>query len=211
MSQIDLFNQSTTPSTHLITLDPGELQLFERFLPDSVADNLLHSLMAELPWEQPDIQIAGRRLTIPRLQVWQGDPGLEYSYSGKQFSSVAWHPEILNLKRLIEDCVPYTFNSVLCNLYRDGQDSVSWHADDEPELGSNPVIASLSLGLTRSFHLKPKQPQDKRRHRIALSHGSLLVMDKNVQPNWLHQVPKTKRINGARINLTFRKIILRNN
>ncbi len=207
MTQYSMFDEAGYDGSSLINLDPGCARYIEHYLNPDEASTLQAALLAQLSWEQPSIKIAGRELPIPRKQVWQGEAGLHYTYSGKRFEPYPWHPHIFKLKQRIEAEFSHCFNSVLCNLYRNGQDSVAWHADDEPELGPNPVIASISLGAERGFHLKPKVASDSRRHKIVLSHGSLLLMDKNVQAYWLHQVPKTKTVSAPRINLTFRQII----
>ena len=118
-----------------------------------------------------------------------------------------WHPAVLGVKDRVERLSGQHFNSVLLNLYRDGMDSVAWHADDEPELGADPVIASVSFGAERPFLIKPKQPTSgAQKHRLVLRDGSLLVMGKGMQNNWIHQLPKVKSLKEPRINLTFRAI-----
>ena len=142
----------------------------------------------------------GRRVPIPRLTAWHGAAG--YVYSGIAMTPAPWNPPLLELKAVAEACAGQAFNSVLLNLYRDGRDSVSWHADNEPGLGRDPVIASVSLGATRRFQMKHRRRAGARRARPAA--GSCLVMAGATQHHWLHQVPKTSRPVGPRINLTFR-------
>jgi alkylated DNA repair dioxygenase AlkB len=144
----------------------------------------------------------GRRIPIPRLTAWHGAAG--YVYSGIRLTPAPWTPPLLELKALAERLAGQSFNSVLLNLYRDGRDSVSWHADNEPGLGRDPVIASLSLGAVRRFQLKHRRLPE--RLTLDLPHGSCLIMAGATQHHWLHQLPKTKAPVGPRINLTFRRM-----
>ena len=144
----------------------------------------------------------GRRVAIPRLTAWFGDG--DYTYSGIRNVPTPWIKELLEVKGIAERCAGGCFNSVLANLYRDGRDSVSWHADDEAGMGSSPVIASISLGAVRQFRMRHKTFRDQS-IAIDLPHGSCLVMAGTMQQFWQHAVPKTARDVGARINLTFRR------
>ncbi len=146
----------------------------------------------------------GRRIAIPRLTAWHGDPGAVYTYSGLRNEPRPWTPALAELRARLADRLGVRFTSVLLNWYRSGADGMSWHADDEPELGSEPTIASLSLGATRRFELKHRA--DGERIAVPLDHGSLLVMTGETQHCWLHRVPKQPRIAGGRINLTFRVV-----
>lgn len=159
-----------------------------------------------LAWEQSTIRMAGRDIAIPRLNAWYGDREANYGYSGVQLRRHCWTKELQQLRRDVENVVGESFNAVLANLYRDGQDSVDWHADDEPELGAEPVIASVSLGVAREFKMKHRRDRSLKPVTIELTPGSLLVMSGAAQANWLHKVPKTARPVGSRINLTFRFI-----
>jgi alkylated DNA repair dioxygenase AlkB len=142
----------------------------------------------------------GRRLPIPRLTAWHGQAG--YVYSGIRMAPAPWTPPLLELKDIAEALAGQPFNSVLLNLYRHGRDSVSWHADNEPGLGRNPVIASISLGAERRFQLKHRRTGE--RLSVDLAHGSCLIMAGATQHHWLHQLPKIAQPVGPRINLTFR-------
>lgn len=166
------------------------------------ADRLMAALMRDIAWRQDEATVMGRRLPIPRLQAWHGDG--EYVYSGLRLAPERWTPDLLVLKGIAEEIAGESFNSVLINLYRDGRDSVAWHADDEPSLGHNPVIASISLGAVRRFQLKHKVTGE--RIDLDLPHGSCLVMAGTTQHHWRHQIPKTRRPIGPRINLTFRRL-----
>jgi alkylated DNA repair dioxygenase AlkB len=176
--------------------------LSERAIEAHDADRLFHDLNASIDWRQETATIMGRRVPIPRLTAWYGEAG--YVYSGIAMQPAAWTPPLLELKRCAEAHAGQPFNSVLLNLYRDGRDSVSWHADNEPGLGRNPVIASLSLGATRRFQLKHRQSGVQ--VALDLTHGSCLVMAGATQHHWLHQLPKTAQPVGPRINLTFRSM-----
>ena len=187
---------------------PGEacLELVPDFLPRRHHHGLFERLQEGLRWEQSTVRIAGRWIPIPRLNAWYGDPDSRYRYSGRRFEALPWNEELSALRQLVEQECGVRFNSVLANLYRDGADSVAWHADDEPELGDNPIIASLSLGGTRKFQMKRKQERAFSRIDIELHDNSLLIMAGSLQHDWLHRIPKTRRPVAARINLTFRRI-----
>ena len=205
MTQPDLFNDLQLQSVELIEIDDGDILWIKRFLPKADADALLQTLQTEIPWRQDSIRIAGKDTPIPRLQAWYGDPGMTYTYSGLKLDPLPWTPTLATLKQRIEDYSDCHFNSLLANLYRTEQDSVGWHADDEPELGQNPAIASLSLGDARDFQLKHRnRPEQKL--SLPLQHGDLLIMKGALQHHWVHQIPKSKTPCQPRINLTFRRI-----
>mgnify|MGYP006147888875 FL=1 len=168
---------------------------------------LADTLINEIPWHQASIIIAGAPRQVPRLQCWMGDAESIYGYSGIRLSPEPWSEVVISIKQRLCDLTSLNFNSVLLNYYRDGHDSVAWHADDEPELGADPIIASVSLGAERDFQLCPKNSSSRAvKVRLKLRNGSLLVMGKGMQNNWLHQVPKANAISNPRINLTFRNI-----
>lgn len=182
-----------------------------KYWPNSLSSDLRHqyfqTLLSETPWQQDDISLFGRTLPIPRLQAWYGDDGLSYQYSGIRLDPLSWSPTLLEIKRQVESICGQSFNSVLLNLYRDGRDSNGWHSDDEPELGTEPVIASLSLGATRRFRLRHKTSKETSPITLHLEPGSLLLMSGKTQTHWQHSLPKTSTTVEPRINLTFRKII----
>jgi alkylated DNA repair dioxygenase AlkB len=178
----------------------GIVRLHEEALSEAAALRLFDQLMALTPWRQEIATLMGRRVPIPRLTAWHGAAG--YVYSGIRMTPAPWNAPLLEIKAVAEACAGQAFNSVLLNLYRDGRDSVSWHADNEPGLGRNPVIASISLGATRRFQMKHRQRNE--RLLLDLPSGSCLVMAGATQHHWLHQVPKISRPVGPRINLTFR-------
>jgi alkylated DNA repair dioxygenase AlkB len=180
--------------------DGGTVRYDDAFLTREAVDVLFAELRTETPWRQE----AGRGRPFPRLTAWYAEPGLTYSYSGVTHRALDWTPALREIRRRVEESSGATFNSLLLNLYRDGRDSIGYHSDDEPELGVNPVIASLSLGAVRQFVLRHKKNKDKLTFQLAP--GSLLVMGGTCQHHWIHGVPKTAEEVGERINLTFRLI-----
>ena len=182
----------------------AEVALYRGVFRGADHDRLFAALRDSIAWEQHKIRVYGRTLAAPRLSAWYGDAGAVYSYSGLRLEPRAWTAPLLEIKARVEALAESAFNSVLLNLYRDGQDSVGWHSDAEPELGRNPLVASVSLGAERRFVFQHK----KKRHYLALDlePGSVLIMGGSTQHYWRHQLPKTGRPVGARINLTFRTI-----
>ena len=188
-----------------LLVEDGELRYWDDFLPPDAAAHLFIHLRSELSWGSEQYKIYGKWVTAPRLVCWYGDGGANYRYSGIDHFPKPWIPALIEIKQKIESNIPATFNSMLGNLYRDGNDSMGWHADKEKELGLSPLIASLSLGATRMF--KIRHNRNKRTLDIPLNAGSLLIMAGDFQHNWRHSIPKTKIATGERINLTFRTII----
>lgn len=166
------------------------------------ADRFHARLVDEVAWRQDTMRTPRGLLPLPRLTAWQGEPDALYVYSGIRNEPAPWTPAVLELKRRVEAASRARFNSVLLNRYRNGFDSMGWHADDEPELGAEPVIASLSLGATRVFDLRHNETGVT--HAYRLTNGSLLVMRGRTQHAWRHRVPKEPAVRGERINLTFR-------
>lgn len=190
-----------------LPLRDAELWFDAAWLAADEADALFAELRESIPWERHRIRLFGREVDSPRLSCWIGDPGAAYVYSRARFDPRPWPPALHELRARVSAAAGEAFNSVLANRYRDGGDSMGWHSDDEPELGPAPVIASLSLGAPRRFVLQHRDDKALRRE-IALPHGSLLVMRGETQRYWRHALPKTARPVGARINLTFRRILL---
>lgn len=193
---------------------PGaELEYFPNFIDQATAADWFKALQqpGAIAWRRDRILMYGRSVPIPRLNAWYGDPGHAYSYSGIPMAPEPWTPLLANIRQQVTEVTGAEFTAALVNLYRDGRDSVAWHADDEPELGERPVIASLSLGAVREFQLRHRHYRDNGLpiERLLLTPGSLLVMRGDTQKNWLHQLPKRSlvRVPGARINITFRKIL----
>ncbi|MBM5799298.1 MAG: alpha-ketoglutarate-dependent dioxygenase AlkB [Cyanobacteria bacterium K_DeepCast_35m_m2_023] len=176
----------------------------------SRADQLQLELLRDIPWRQESIRLFGRQHRLPRLTCWMADPGCSYRYSGLNQVPAPWHPALLDLRQQLECLCGHPLNSVLLNLYRDGNDAMGCHADDEPELDPDASIASLSLGASRALRFKPK-PRSAVASACAavaveLGHGDLLLMDPPTQQHWLHELPRRRRVSHPRINLTFRAI-----
>ena len=200
---MDLFEQQVIP----LPLSPdrqSEITFWPSWLGSAEADDLLATAINQVAWRQDNIHIAGKSIPIPRLQNWYGDPTTSYTYSRIKLQAVAFPPWMETLRRRVERQTGNCFNRTLVNYYRDGQDSVDWHADDERELGSEPIIASVSLGQERAFLLRHKTT--KERLNINLPHGSLMMMGSGIQEHWQHSIAKDKNVVGPRINFTFRNM-----
>ena len=167
---------------------------------------LLDALVKRTHWRQERVTLWGRTYPQPRLVAFYGDDGLEYTYSGVTLAALPWAPWLADLKRRVEEVCDSRFNTVLLNYYRDHRDSMGFHADDEPELGPRPVIASVSIGEERRFVMKHRHRDDVDDVKLVLPSGSLLLMGGATQANWKHGVPKESAPCGARVNLTFRTI-----
>ena len=186
-----------------LQLPDSDISYSAQFFSRETADRYFSRLQEEINWRQDDVKVFGRVYAQPRLTALYADNGQTYSYSQLTLKSAPFGPVLAEIKNSVEQATKLRFNSCLCNLYRDGQDSNGWHSDDEKELGSNPPIASVSFGADRIFHLRYKKDKSVR-HRILLEHGSLLLMQGSTQHHWHHQLPKTAKTTGERINLTFR-------
>ena len=169
------------------------------------ADTLSNIRFSNIKWKQDYIKLYGKVMPLPRLTSWYGDNEKTYTYSGIECIPNPWNQGLLYLKQKIEHCAGITFNSVLLNWYRDGQDSMNWHADDEKELGRNPVIASANFGETRDFFVR-RNDDPSLKIALPLKHGTLLIMRGELQHYWQHSVPKRLKVGGSRFNLTFRRI-----
>lgn len=180
-----------------------QLNYFPHFFDKELADHYFEIFYAQLKWQVEQYKMFGKTIPSPRLIAWYGNKGLNYRYSGINHQALEWTQELKHIKNILEIKFKHHFNSVLANLYRDGQDSMGWHCDNESELGPNPLIAPLSFGATRQFSLRTLQkPQQS--IKIALEHGSLLIMHGTTQHYWQHAILKTTRCKAPRINLTFR-------
>jgi len=203
MSQQSLFTEDTT----LFDLPDAELHYRPQFFPKPTADRLLQELMEKIEWTQNKIRFYGKESLVPRLEAWYGDHGKSYAYSGIQMNPKPWTKELVEIKEAIEKEASVPFNSVLINYYRDGKDRVAWHSDDEKELGQNPIIGSVSLGAERKFKLRHKKYKENGlKTEVMLQHGSFLLMKGPTQHHWMHEIPRTAKPIGPRINLTFRII-----
>ncbi|HZW21610.1 alpha-ketoglutarate-dependent dioxygenase AlkB [Noviherbaspirillum sp.] len=189
-----------------IAAPDADLRVMPAFYPGQEASALMQRLLEETPWQQEAITLWGKQHLQPRLSAWYGDPGSAYAYSGVVLQPHAWTPTLLRIKSDVENAAGQRFNSVLLNLYRNEEDSVGWHSDAEPELGQCPVIASLTLGETRTFRLRHKSRKELKPLLLDLADGSLLLMAGTTQHCWQHAVLKERRPRGPRINLTFRTI-----
>ncbi len=175
------------------------------FLNEEQSSIYFNLLSTKVNWKQEVLKIYGKNIKTPRLTAFYGDLGTKYKYSGREFLADVWTNELMALKIKAESFCNHSFNSVLLNYYRDGNDSMGWHSDDEKELGLNPVICSVSFGAIRRFDFRNKFDNHLKYH-IFLQSGSLLIMKGDLQHNWCHQIAKSKRVLGPRINLTFRYI-----
>jgi alkylated DNA repair dioxygenase AlkB len=202
MLQEDLFATLGGPPIELLPYDLSVI-IHRGAIP--AAAELTETLRDGLPWRSQQIMMFGKLVDEPRLSSWHGDPGAEYRYSGLSLHPQAWTKELIAIKQICEDLSGARFNSVLANLYRNGRDSMGWHSDDEPELGPEPVIASVSLGASRRFDLRHRITKET--VQVHLGSGDLLVMSQASQRSWMHQIPKTAKVSGPRINLTYRQII----
>ena len=198
---MDLFSSTK----EIINLDNERADFYADFYSPEEANKILKELISSTPWKQEYINIMGKVSPIPRLTYWYSRDSKPYKYSGIKVQPIPYTKLITDIAKKIEDKTNLNFNSVLLNYYRDGNDSVSWHADDEKSLGSQVNIASISIGAERDFQFKRKDGNGERQ-KITLTNGSLLVMHSPKQEFWLHQIPKRKKINEPRVNLTFRYI-----
>lgn len=211
MSQIDLFgntihnNQKLNINRGLNLIKNGEYLFLPNFFPKLESDRYFQILKDNISWKQESMNMYGKQVLFPRLTAWYGDNDKPYSFSGITLRPYPWTNELREIKNKIEPIAKTKFNSVLLNQYRNGNDSISWHTDAEKELGLNPIIGSVNFGATRKFQLRHVQTKEK--IEIELTHGSLLIMQGELQHFWQHQVPKTTQRVNERINLTFRVII----
>jgi alkylated DNA repair dioxygenase AlkB len=196
---VNLFNDNA------VQLPDAELVLHDDWLDQATADQWLAQLYAETPWQQPQLQLYGRKVQVPRLVAWYGDAEASYRYSGLTHQPLPWTPLLALIRARVVAAVGQPLNGVLLNYYRDGQDSMGWHSDDEAELGRNPLVVSLNLGGSRRFDLRRKG-HSRIEHSLVLQQGSLLVMSGPTQHYWQHQVAKTRSPCAPRLNLTFRLI-----
>lgn len=202
MTQLNIFNN--TRKDELVKVQNGEYIFVPTFFDKKKSDFYFNVLLQEIDWKQEEMNMYGKALKFPRLTAWYGNNDKAYTFSGITLTPNIWTKELLEIKKHIEPRCNVTFNSVLLNLYRDGNDSISWHTDAEKELGKNPIIASVNFGATRKFQLRHIGSKEKIEYE--LQHGSLFIMQGELQHFWQHQVPKTNNKVGKRINLTFRLI-----
>ncbi|MFV8368119.1 alpha-ketoglutarate-dependent dioxygenase AlkB family protein [Flavobacterium sp. LB2R40] len=198
-----LFDSTSEPL--VLLLPDAEIIYYPQFFDKPTADIIFAELEKEVPWQQDEIRVYGKTYPQPRLTALFGNEGKPYSYSNIIMQPHPWNVLLQKLKSQVEKVADTNFTSVLLNYYRDGKDSNGWHADNEKELGINPVIASLSFGAERTFQLKHNSEKELKKN-IVLEHGSLIIMKGTTQHFWKHQIPKTTKPIAPRINLTFRVI-----
>ena len=201
---MQLFDIEADPAHNYLPYD-GTVQYYGKVMQGLVADDYFDRLMQNIAWENDQAIIFGRKIITKRKVAWYGDQHFEYTYSNIHKYALPWTKELLELKVLVESLTGESFNSCLLNLYHTGEEGMAWHSDDETDLKRDGVIASLSFGAERKFAFKHKHSKEK--VELYLEHGSLLVMKDKTQSYWLHRLPPTKKINTARINLTFRTIV----
>lgn len=183
----------------------GEVLYFNSLFELKKADEYFKILKDDVSWKHEAIWMFGKKVMQPRLTALYGDEGVTYSYSGITMEPVPWSKTLLEIKGKVEELAEARFSHVLLNFYRDGQDSMGWHRDNEASLGPEPLIASVSFGVPRRFQFR-NYVDKKEKLQIELGHGSLLLMKGACQDHWEHQIPKSKKVSGERINLTFRLI-----
>ncbi|MGY6274347.1 alpha-ketoglutarate-dependent dioxygenase AlkB family protein [Methylomonas sp. MgM2] len=183
----------------------AELELIEGFYDTDQSERLLQYFLQQHDWPDNRYEYGGRLFVLPRLQTWHADAGIRYSYSNNLLVTRPWTKVLSEIRLKVEDALNQPFNSVLVNYYRNGEDYVGWHADDEPELGSSPCIASVSFGAARTFRIRSKHGNES--ESLVLPAGSLLLMRPGFQRHWQHSVPADNTTTAARINLTFREVI----
>jgi alkylated DNA repair dioxygenase AlkB len=202
-SLFDPPNSSLSKGYNLLPKE-GEVLVYPEFFSKEESDRLFEALSRTIQWQQDKIRLFGKAIDLPRLTAYYGEDNMPYSYSGIKMNPHPFTPELLEIKSKIEKEAQVHFTSVLLNRYRDGKDSMAWHCDNEPELGRNPIIGSVSFGATRTF--KFRHLQDRSVEKILLTHGSFLLMQGETQHKWEHAIPKSSRVLSPRINLTFRII-----
>lgn len=201
MDQLNIFGAAAPlPSlpSELLEYRPAVFTAGESFA-------FMEGFINNVHWQQRVVTMYNKQVLTPRLTAWYGDAGTDYSFSGTKFSPLPWTKELQEIRQKVEGIARTTFNSVLLNYYRDGNDSVAWHSDDEYELGKDPMIASVSFGQVRRFDVRHKQDHQQK-YSIDLENGSLILMKGDLQHNWEHRIAKSTKPLKARVNLTFRII-----
>lgn len=198
--QTDLFITETNDEP----LYPNCIEYWPEALNFDHANEFYHYLVGHIQWQQPEVVVYGKSHRIPRKQGWMADASLDYGYSDHKLVAEPWLPNVEDVKRYVEQLTGHQFNSVLFNWYRNGDDKMGWHADDEAELGSNPAVATLSLGAERDFQFRHNQSQ--KMYNMGLKHGSLLLMKPGMQSSYKHHLPARRKVTEGRISLTFRFI-----
>ena len=195
-----------TDSKIKLELPDGDIDFVPDFFAPLESQTLAADLFEMTPWKHESIKIFGKPVLQPRLTAWYGDSEVNYTYSGLVNVPKSWTQTLLLIKSRVEEATGTEFNGALLNLYRNESDSMGWHSDDEKVLGENPIIASVSFGAVRTFALKHKTDPCLKR-ALALTDGSLLIMQGPTQHHWKHQIPKSAKPIGPRINITFRHLL----
>ncbi|MDB5140695.1 MAG: alpha-ketoglutarate-dependent dioxygenase AlkB [Mucilaginibacter sp.] len=201
MEQLNIFGEALPQGS----LPPDLMEYHQGIFDAKESIAFMETFIHTVPWEQKTVTMYGKEIITPRLIAWYGDTGKDYAFSGTKYDPIPWTEELLKIKLITEKLAGITFNSVLLNYYRNGNDSVAWHSDDEYELGIKPVIASVSFGQVRKFDIRHKTDHQNK-YSIALENGSLLLMKGDMQLNWEHRIPKSTKPLKPRVNLTFRVI-----
>lgn len=193
------------PKHENLLVRDGEMYYFDQFLSKEDSQFYFKQIIQNTSWESDHIQLFGKEYVTKRKTAFYGDSGLSYTYSRKEKLAHPWPKTLELLKLKLESSTGLQFNSCLLNLYHNGEEGMSWHSDNEKELGQTPTIASISLGEIRKFSWKHRTVKD--RYDLHLAEGSLLIMQGDMQKHWLHCIPKTSKVQGARVNLSFRQIV----
>ncbi len=202
---MDLFKDPIDPAKNLLPQD-GTVNYWGKIFGQKEADHYFNYLLNEILWRNDEAVIFGKHIITKRKVAWYGNDNYSYTYSNTTKQALPWTKELLYLKTIVEEKTGVQFNSCLLNLYHNGDEGMAWHSDDEKSLGKNTAIASLSFGAERKFSLKHKESKEV--VSLTLENGSLLIMKDATQSNWLHCLPKSKKVSTPRINLTFRTMIV---
>ncbi|MBC5841084.1 alpha-ketoglutarate-dependent dioxygenase AlkB [Flavobacterium sp. F-380] len=203
---MDLFSTADPENTNLLPKD-GTVLYYGPVVSIAQANYYLNTFLETIEWKNDEAVIFGKRIITKRKVAWYGDTTYSYTYSKTTKEALPWTPELLQLKKIIEEKTGETYNSCLLNLYHSGDEGMGWHSDGEKELKKNGAIASVSLGAERKFAFKHKETKEVVSH--VLAHGSVLVMKDETQTYWLHRLPPSTRVQKPRVNLTFRTINLK--
>ncbi|OAD90384.1 DNA methylase [Aequorivita soesokkakensis] len=201
---MNMFNVEFNSKKNLLPKD-GMVNYFGRVFSEEEANRYYENLLNKIDWKNDEAIIYGKKIITKRKVAWYGDKEFEYTYSKITKKASLWTPELLELKRTVEEKSSETFNSCLLNLYHSGEEGMAWHSDAEKDLKKNGAIASISFGAARKFAFKHKQTKET--ISLNLEHGSLLIMKGTTQTHWLHRLPPTTKVNTPRVNLTFRTIV----
>lgn len=196
----NLFNENKNPLPY-----DGDTTYFNMVFSEGQSNAYFNRLLNTIEWRNDELIMFGKRIVTKRKTAWYGEKPFQYSYSNTTKTALPWTKELMEIKAIIEAKTNRKFNSCLLNLYHNGEEGMGWHSDDEPEMKKNEAIASVSFGVPRKFVLRHKKTKEK--IELILENGSVLIMEGDTQTHWQHAIPKTKKIDRSRINLTFRTFI----